>query len=374
MERLIIAVDPGFDSYKVIANLVSFKFPANVVETDERKMSDWLLRDDFMLLKSSYGTTYRIGQYAREKVFEDKFAPDDLFTDKRFVSDEFTVGLNTAIALAIEKNGYYDIQDELDIYLIVALPHAQKARYSATIVGDAAGRHNFTLRLGKGAEKPYSFSIKEQNIKTISQTIASILGETSDASGYIDEAKARYINDGPTLVLDGGYYTFGMASVSRGGSVDDDKAESETEHAMKNVNIRICKEIEKVRPDIKHTSVEYLLSKDEGIIKYVDENGKSGSLDLKALKARMVREVCEDFIEYLNKKYNKLVDFKYVLVTGGTGATFYPILKEYYCDKLGLFDENHLVLTNTNLLDKRYSIEFAIVVGAYKGLMSFFSV
>ena len=57
MNSLYIAIDPGFDRLKVIANGVAFKFPFNIVETDERKMSDYALRNDFLLYKSPLGTT-----------------------------------------------------------------------------------------------------------------------------------------------------------------------------------------------------------------------------------------------------------------------------------------------------------------------------
>ena len=63
--KLFIAVDPGFDSMKVVANGKAFKFPFNVIETDERKMNDYRLRDDFMLLQKCDGSTYRVVQYAR---------------------------------------------------------------------------------------------------------------------------------------------------------------------------------------------------------------------------------------------------------------------------------------------------------------------
>ena len=39
-KQLLIAIDPGFDSMKVLANGIHFKFPFCAVETDERKMSD----------------------------------------------------------------------------------------------------------------------------------------------------------------------------------------------------------------------------------------------------------------------------------------------------------------------------------------------
>ena len=48
MSQLRIGVDVGFDHLKVIANGRAFKFPFNVVETDERKLTEYALRDDFL--------------------------------------------------------------------------------------------------------------------------------------------------------------------------------------------------------------------------------------------------------------------------------------------------------------------------------------
>ena len=72
MEKLFIAIDPGFDSLKVAANGKIFKIPFSVQETDERKLTDYGLRQDFLLYRDAVGTTYRVGSYARELIFEHK--------------------------------------------------------------------------------------------------------------------------------------------------------------------------------------------------------------------------------------------------------------------------------------------------------------
>jgi len=366
MQKLLIAVDPGFDTMKVVANGRVFKFPFNVVETDERKMTDYRLRDDFILLQTPDGSTFRVGQYARELVFDNKAKVDSFYTEQRFVSKEFQVGLNTAIAMAIEENGLYEEQANLDIHLMVALPHACREAYASTIAGAATGPHKFQLRQSRGAAKTYKFNIPEENVHTISQTIAAILGETSDDDGSINEEKFYYLSNGPTLVLDGGYYTMGMVVVSRGGSVDDSKTESDTNHAMANVNQLVAEAIQDKRPDINHYSIEYLLGRGENTIRYMDK-GKATTIDLRELKKQKSQEVCASLIEYLNKKYNSLLDFKYILVTGGTGACFYDQILDFY-HTAELLDKNHLLLTTGQLNGATHPIEFAITIGAYKGL------
>lgn len=369
MTKLILAIDPGFDSLKVVANGKTFKIPFNVIETDERKMDEYAIRDDFLLYKDHRGTTFRVGQYARELIFSRKETADkamaDFYTEDRFVSERFSVGMHVAIAKAIEINGMYGCQD-LSIYVIIALPHSCRDKFASTVSGKLAGQHEFTLRMGKGIEKMYSFYIQSDNIETVSQTIAAILGETSDEYGHTNKEKAYYLTQGPTLVLDGGYYTMGMVAVSRGGSVDSDKSGSDIDHAMKNVNMIVADHIADIRPDVKHYVIEYLLGQDDGELRGM-RDGKVETLDLKEIKQEAIAVVTKSFIECLNEKYNNLLDFRYVLVTGGTGASFYDGLKEYYVGA-GIIPDERFLLTSGALEGEKHDIEYAIAIGAYKGL------
>ena len=371
-KKLLIAIDPGFDAMKVIANGIHFKFPFSAVETDERKMSDYGGRKEFILYKDRSGATWRVGQYARTLMYENKSQQDDptakLYTEERFISPEATVGILSAIAKAIDLTGLYNEQADPDIRLIVALPHSVRNKYAPTVAGLVSGAQRFYMTFDDGEEKEYRFNIVEQNVLTVSQTIAAILGETSDDNGYIDESKYHYLANGPTLVVDGGYYTMGLVPVSRGGSVDDDHAESNTNYAMKNVNLGVAKEIADTRPDIKHYSVEYLLSQGESEIRYMDKGqNKVVSIDLSVIREKKLQNVCNNFIRYLNKKYNDLIDFRYVLVTGGTVAAFFSQLLAYY-KGTGVMDEAHMLLTHPVLSGNELPIEFSVVTGAYKGL------
>lgn len=362
---LHIAIDPGFDSMKVVANGLIFKFPFNAVETDERKISDFGIRDDFIFYKDETGTTYRVGAYARELVFEgSQEGMDAFYTEQRFISREFVVGVRTAIAMAIDKLGLS--MDGLIVKVIVALPHSCRVAYASTIIGSLVGDHQFDAQFGKEARKGFRFIVKEGDVHTVSQTIAAILGESSDSQGRINEDKFKYLSDGPTLVLDGGYYTFGFVSVNRGGSVDDDKAESDTKHAMKNVYMAVAEAIADRRPDIKHYMMEHLIEQG-GLLKYMD-NGKAAVIDLKALKAEKIKETCQSLIEYLDSKYKYLLDYNYVVVTGGTGAQFFKQMLKHYEDA-GVMDKEHMILTSAELNGKVNPIEYSIAIGAYKGLL-----
>lgn len=371
MEKLFIAIDPGFDSLKVAANGKIFKIPFSVQETDERKLTDYGLRNDFLLYRDAVGATYRVGSYARELIFEHKSQAeidqkmDGFYTEERFTSQEFLVGLRVAIALAMDANNLSGIQD-VEIFMMVALPHAVRQKYAAAVTSTVAGTHRYSLTHGENPEKPYQFTIQEDHIFTVSQTIAAIIGETSDDDGNINQDKFFYLTEGPTLVVDGGYYTTGLVSVSRGGSVDDNMTESDTDHAMKNVNIAIAEAVKDRRSDIRHYVLEYLIQ-NSGKIRYMN-NGRAETIDLTELRIEKAKEVCASLINHINQKYNNLLDYNYVMVTGGTGAVFYQQMLEYYTDA-GIFDQEHFLLSSSELLGKKHSIEYSIAIGAYKGLM-----
>lgn len=371
-KELYIAIDPGFDTVKVIANGKFFKFPFNTEKTDEKKISNMTVGNDFIFYRNKDNETWRIGQYARELLYEKKDSYDieekmkSFYSEKRFVSNEFTIGLRTAIAMAVLKLNLYKELNDFKIYIMVALPHAVRDNYSTQVKSVLCGNHYYFMRIGNGEEQEYNFFIEEDNIFTVSQTVASILGETSDDEGNIDDDKFYYLSDGPTLVIDGGFYTIGEVAVDRGGSINEEKTFSDTEHAMKNINIEISKEIEKHRPDIKYYLIEYLMTKNEGKLKYL-KNEKAQIIDLNVLKKEKIKEMSSKFIESLNRKYNNLLDFNYVLVTGGTGSRYYEYLKEYYVGR-GIVEEDRFILTNNILNGEKFDIEYAIAAGAYKGL------
>ena len=371
MQKLFISIDPGFDSLKVVANGEIFKIPFSVQETDERKMTDYGIKTNLLLYHDTFGCTYRVGAYAQDFIYEhknDKLIDeqmDTFYSESRFTSKEFIVGLRTVIALSIEKNRISSTEP-LDISLMVALPHAIREKYTAAVIGAVAGNHKFSLKHGETDYVTYQFSIKEHQIFTVSQTIAAIIGETSNDRGNINKEKFFYLTNGPTLVIDGGYYTMGLVSVSRGGSVDNEKTESDIMHAMRNVNIAIANEIKDKRPDIKHYVMEYMIQNNQKI-RYMQDN-KAHSIDLAELKKKYTKTICDDFIKYLNDKYNSLLDFNYIMVTGGTGASFFEQLKQYYVSN-EIISNNNFLLANSELCGKTYSIEYSIAIGAYKGLI-----
>lgn len=380
-KQLGIAVDPGFDSFKIIIEGHSLKFPFNVEKTDENDFNNMNIDSSFILYRNEANETYRVGKYARDLIYENKSQSNiedkmkEFYSANRLVSKEFEVGMLTAIGKSLYEYSQLDNDFDLnnisnyDIYLGVALPHSQVDGYKKDVISKLSGTHKFKLTIGNLAPIDFNIILDEHRIIPMSQTIAAIFNETSTSTGALDMDKNYFFTDGPTLVIDGGYYTVGLVTVSKGGTIDSKKCESDVEHAMKNVNIKVADELKDIRPDAKHYTIEYLISENNGKLRYIKNNEdgtKEGAVfDVAETKEKKINETCTEFIDYLNQKYNYLLDVNYVLVTGGTGNEYFNQLKEYYVGK-NFVDSDKFILSNVKLNGKDLSVEYGIVAGSYK--------
>ena len=77
------------------------------------------------------------------------------------------------------------------------------------------------------------------------------------------------------------------------------------------------------------------------------------------------RKLCDGLIDYLNTKFEDLLDVKQMLITGGTGAAYYKHISSYMKEKRGHL-EGKVLLTNYKFQGKEIEPVFAIAIGVYK--------
>lgn len=81
------------------------------------------------------------------------------------------------------------------------------------------------------------------------------------------------------------------------------------------------------------------------------------------------KKLCDELIDYINTKYENLVDIRQILVTGGTGAAYYEHILEYVKGHRKHLETN-IILTDYDFLGKKINPIYAIVVGMYKVLLN----
>lgn len=381
-KELVISLDPGFDSMKVIVNGLEFKFPFNIVPISYDQTTDlFTVTEDYYVIQDVVSSKlYQVGQYAREKLYTNRKTDEDFaqeiesfYTDKRFVSPTFIYVIRTAINiaiskfLAVEENRDLNLEDikEMNITIGIALPHTLREQYATTIKEIVAGTHVSKMTMGRLKEIQFEYTIPKENIFVFSQTLSAIIQETTNDEGTTNKQKYQKLSTfGPTLIIDAGYYTVGIMSVLKG-EVDSLTADSNTKYAMKNVNQRTAQDI----PTIKDYMVEHLCQQDDGMVRVFDKTLKKGvTYNVPQVRAAKLTEVCNELIDHLDEKFDYLQPIKHILVTGGTGAAYYDQIKNEYVTEREMFDAEDVMLIEPTLFGHKKSPEYGIAVGCYKGL------
>lgn len=397
--RIFIAVDPGFHSTKVVVNGVLFKVPNSTVDitgqaknylslNNNRKASGYIL-SHYIPEKE-----YLVGELARTSSMES--AVRDMQAERhgmmdgvgRFHSTEFEVHLMTCIAMGLIKYAEESIdkclQPRIDIKDPSALKNAQiivGVALPNDWVNDAwpviqkfmTNKHSFMVETELD-KYSLDFQIEPGKSMALSQAICALLGVSSSDDGR-QLKNCDVINNLPCIVIDGGYKTAGIFELTKALKVT--AAESNTDYAMGNVhkNVASILNTEYGRSNIHDFQIPEIIENEDGKINYLEEgpDGKkqSKSVDVKLLVKQEEEAICKQLIEYLNEKFDNLLDIKEVVITGGTGTAYYEHIKKYLHEERGHL-AGHVILTKYDFLGRTIDPVYAIAVGMYKTLKNQF--
>lgn len=399
--NLVIAVDPGFDSTKIVINGIMFNVPNCIVDISGKMDSLlWARKSGFLLSHYIDGNDYLVGREARKLLLqqdtrEKQLRKRDMMDSYlMFTTQDFEINLFTTIGLALVKYSEYskkkDIKPVLDIQpgdsediinknraelkrfsliIGVSLPNDAVASAWPSVKQKLIGDHQYSIETEDGYYG-LSFTVKPGYVTILPQATTALLGAACDDEGYEDENSA-ILSKLPVLVIDGGYKTIGLVKLTTTRMTD--QAESNTDFAMGNVHKRVAERIrnEYKRNDIYDFNIPSILEdqSNDGEIVYVNEDGNTESLNVRDMVWEEVEKVCDELIEYINKKYENLVDIRQILVTGGTGAAYYDHILEYVKGHRKHLEKN-VILTDYEFLGMSIKPIYAIAVGMYKVLLN----
>ena len=394
-KNVIIGIDPGFDSLKVTTTGSMFKIPKAVAEITGKTNTFLGPRDeDFIQTEFLEGKQHLVGiaagKYLNESTVDAKSGEEEraIISDSyaSFETADMQILIMTGIGMALlnlakdEKNNSVVYLKDLDsedgmvckqinttlakIYIGVALPHAAVDQEWGYIESWLKGKHEYSFIVG-GTK--YYVNIETTNLFPTSQVVVALVGAISDDTGKIslksDDALLSK-EDLPAIVIDGGYLTLGKFLFTSNKNVDG--GESNQDYAMRNIHEKAAAVIREKygREDITARIVKHVLEEDGNII-YYDNDDIGHKLDIKEIVKDEVRTVCEEMIAEFDAKYNRFANIKAILVTGGTGAVYYEIIKELLGTKRSWVK---VVLTDYEFEGKKISPEYAISVGMYKAV------
>lgn len=385
-KNIIIAVDPGFDSVKVVTNNgVMFKVPKEVADVTNKKFLD-AKDDNYIMMHYMEGKEHLVGlsaaKYLNNVVNDAKMGEEakaeinDTFAS--FETADMQIRIMTGIAMALIKlaktdktvitlkkneDGSYNVNaGRADIAIGVALPHDivdDKWSYIQKYLNE---RQIFDIETNEGL---FHIEFEAKTTAKASQVVVALLGAISGEEGIINMNDSLLSNDSlPALVIDGGMKTLGKFLFSKAKSIED--GESNQKYAMINVHEKVAKVIreEYNRPEFTARRVKRVVEEGE-MIPYLKEDGSSDKIDVKAMVAKELEVTCREMVDEFYEKYNKLLDIKSVLITGGTGAAYFECLKKILNKER---DWVKVVLTDYSFYGKSISPEYGIAVGMFKAL------
>lgn len=385
-KTIIVAVDPGFDSVKVVTNGgIMFKVPKEVADVTNKKFLD-AKDENYIMMKYMEGKEHLVGlsaaKYLNNVVTnntngeEQKAEINDTFAS--FETADMQIRIMTGIAIALIKlaktektvitlkkneDGSYDVNTgRADIAIGVALPHDivdDKWSYIQKYLND---EQVFDIETNEGL---FHVSFKAVTTAKASQVVVALLGAISGEEGAINMNDSLLSNDSlPALVIDGGMKTLGKFMFSKAKSIED--GESNQEYAMINIHEKVAKIIREKynRPEFTARRVKRVVEEGESI-PYLKDNGSSGKIDVQAMVKAELESTCREMVDEFYDRYNKLLDIKTVLITGGTGAAYFECLKKILNKER---DWVNVVLTDYSFAGNKISPEYGIAVGMYKAL------
>ncbi len=390
--RIFVAVDPGFDSIKVVVNGYYVKFPKEVVDVTDIDESFFVGKKNNTYMKViDYisGKQHLVGSYAATYLSEQKGNVANGIEESERLHDTFetfkTVEKQILIMSAIAKgliyyakeskdntiilhkrdDGVYELRTGIgELFIGVALPHDAVEGSWSYMDSWLKEKHMFTLET---CDATYEVNLDTHRTMSGSQVIASLYGVLTNDVGEQLEEESGVLSENklPAIVIDGGYLTLGIAHFTSVQLVD--YSDSNLQYAMKNINENVAKRIveETGRQDITSMYVKQIMRKKDHIMHYRGKDGKgSYSLDVAEYVNEETKKVCEELVQSLRDRYDDLLETKSIVITGGTGIAYYEHIKELLSDS----DWIDVTLTDYEFYGEKITPDFAIVIGMYKVL------
>lgn len=321
-----VALDIGYSGVKGISPNSVFSFPSFA-----RKFTGEMLKagepDKKDIQYRANGEVWNVGYTAQANLASgdtnDGIA--SLFGRNRYFSQMFLVLARTGLALGMMKNGHGNPNGKR-LVLQTGLPPAYLKQDAPLLKEALSGDHDFEVRVGNGPWMHFGFTLTEDNIRIMSQPMGSLLSAAMDNEcRQTPEAKDYFTKN--VLIVDGGFGTVDVFSIKRRTM---EPAQSFDNLGMKAVFEDASSEIyKKYGVDIPVHAFQRAL-RDGFITRFNRKTRSTEELPFDDILKASNEKICKEMLEKIDTMYDNLIDYNYLLITGGTGAAWEDIIREYY--------------------------------------------
>ncbi len=326
-----IALDVGYSSVKVFSPNIIASFPAYAkkVEFGYADKPFGGLEKTFIAYRDETGCEYSVGAHAQDKI---KVSDSDnstaaLYVADRFYSPEFKVISRVGLALGMMKNQYSDPSGKV-LHVQTGLPPEYMTNYMDDIKDVFIGHHEFQIKLGTGAWTLFEFNILPENFEVMPQPMGTLISIATDRNGGTLPEARKYFSSN-LLIVDPGFGTLDTFDIKN--HFLDSPPKTWDNLGM----LRVLQETQKLikaqyGQNIPVPAMQKILG--EGFFKTkIDKRTmQQKQVEITDYLKEANKTVCMEAIETINSYYNYLQDEDYLVITGGTGAAWFSMFKDFY--------------------------------------------
>lgn len=351
--RTIIALDGGYSSVKGASPERVFMFPSYAKKAPLSlevvgKVSDY----DILFKDNTKGEVWLVGQSAEtmmDQTDHESITDASLYTRYRYDSEMYKVLMATGMAL-----GLWGTPEGNEVFLQTGLPSAYKKNDSAKLVKALAGDYDISIKIGSKAWSQFKFSLTPDHINVMEQPMGTLC-----SIAYANGEKTKFgmdVMSSNSLILDVGFGTEDIFSVRKGYAAES-RTYSDT--AMRAVFDEVISEIQKEYPtEIKIFELQNCL--EDGQISYFDPSEfNMNYIPFGDILERVNYDLCEKSVMRLMQDYQNMQNYKYLIVTGGTGESRFEQIRQ----KLSVIPSLSVLPGNMNVPDLPYV--YSNVIGYY---------
>lgn len=317
----VIGLDIGYSGVKVFYENGRFCFPSYV-----RKINNGMLnitdQKDILYREEGSSDTYIVG-YNAQSMAEDDNTNDsagELYSRNRYKDARFKIICNTALGLST-----MDKTDERTIFIETGLPSSYLEGDSASLKKALSKPAKFMLKVGSGEWMHFDIAVPSENIHIMPQPAGSLYSVLIQPDGkYVKNAKKLLSSN--VLVLDAGFGTFDFFGIM---NREIKCKESTDELGMRQILSRTSKGIfDDTSEDIRITALQKHLG--TGTFDYTNEDDmQSETRSIEPYLTKANQEILQMAMEKAKSVTNSFRGYKFIIITGGTGAAWFDDLKEW---------------------------------------------
>lgn len=323
-----IALDAGYSESKIFSPNMYGCFPSFAKRIPEEVEFTTKTPANAIQYRDEDGNLWAVGELAYNKLERGDTSDSEaaLFGRERYISPSWKVMTDAGLALGMLKNNHGGPDSNDRFFIQTGLPERYLSD-SDELIGSLAGAHRFSLKIGGRPWQNFSFGISKDDIAVMSQPKGTLFSVCIDRNGKMHPEAHMYLTSSG-LVFDPGFGTLDVFPVINGAV---GQGETFSDLGMKRVMQETAKLIkERYGEDLSVIQLQKDL--ESGKIRHVDlRRFKSEEYPFADLLETATKMVCDEAIERLATSIS-LADYNYMIVTGGTGAAWYPYIQEKFKD------------------------------------------